>query len=146
MAVRLEIGWRPELVDAEGEAVRRQAREYFGLEIEQVRVLTILMLDLDLTPAELEEIRTAIFTHPLTQVSSFQPLASARGFDGAIWVGFRPGVRDTAGAVAKEAIEAYLGRSLPPEAAVYTSKLFLFSGCASEQQPADPNCPGTPGQ
>ena len=35
MAVRLEIGWRPELTDAEGEGVRRQAREYFGLEIER---------------------------------------------------------------------------------------------------------------
>jgi phosphoribosylformylglycinamidine synthase II len=128
MAVRLEIGWQPELVDAEGEAVRRQAREYFGLEIERVQVLRVLMLDLDLSPAELEEISTAVFTHPVTQVSSFQPLA--RAFDGAIWVGLRPGVRDNAGAVAQEAIEAYLGRTFPGDAAVYTSKLFLFFGAS----------------
>jgi phosphoribosylformylglycinamidine synthase len=86
------------------------------------------MLDMELTPEELAAIRTNIFTHPVTQVSSFEPLA--RDFDGAIWVGFRPGVRDTAGAVAREAIEAYLGRSLPAGAAVYTSKLFLFAGGA----------------
>jgi len=126
MAVRLEIGWRPELPDAEGEAVRRQAREYFGLEMERVRVLRLLMLDLDLTPAELETVRTQVFTHPTTQVSSFRPLA--RDFDWAIWVGFRPGVRDTAGAVAREAVETFLGRTLPPDAAVYTSRLYLFSG------------------
>ena len=128
MTVRLEVGWRPELVDAEGEGVRRQAREYFDLEMDKVRILRILMLDMELTPEELAAIRTNIFTHPVTQVSSFEPLA--RDFDGAIWVGFRPGVRDTAGAVAREAIEAYLGRSLPAGAAVYTSKLFLFAGGA----------------
>ena len=74
----------------------------------------------------LEAIRTDIFTHPTTQVSSFQPLA--RDFNWAIWVGFKPGVRDTAGAVALEAIAAYLGRPLPAGAAVYTSKLFLLTG------------------
>jgi phosphoribosylformylglycinamidine synthase II len=126
MAVRLEIGWRPELTDAEGEGVRRQARDYFGLEADGVRVLRVLMLDMDLSPAELEAVRTEIFTHPTTQISSFRPLAQT--FEWAVWVGFKPGVRDNAGAVAREAIETYLGRSLAPAEAVYTSKLFLFSG------------------
>jgi phosphoribosylformylglycinamidine synthase II len=126
MAVRLEIGWRAELPDAEGEGVRRQAKEYFGLEMDGVRVLRLLMLDLDLSPAELEAVRTEVFTQPTTQVSSFRPLA--RDFHWGIWVGFRPGVRDTAGAVAREAIQAYFRRDLPPDAAVYTSKLYLFSG------------------
>ncbi len=122
----MEIGWRPELADAEGEGVRRKAREYFGLEMKSVRVLRVLTLDLELSPEELEAVRTGIFTHPVTQVSDYAPLA--RDFNWAIWVGFKPGVRDTAGAVAKEAIEAFLGRPLPPEAAVYTSKIYLFSG------------------
>ena len=126
MAVRLEIGWRPELPDAEGEGVRRQAREYCGLEIDQVRVLRVLMLDLDLPAEELEAVRREVFTHPATQTSGFRPLAQA--FDWAVWVGFKPGVRDNAGAVAREAMQAYLGRSLGPAEAVYTSKLFLFSG------------------
>ena len=126
MAVRLEIGWHPDLTDAEGEAVRRQAREYFGLDLTAVRVLRVLMLDVDLPPATLEAIRTDVFTHPITQISGFQPLA--RDFNWAIWVGFKPGVRDTAGGVALEAISAYLGRPLPPGAAVYTSKLFLLTG------------------
>jgi phosphoribosylformylglycinamidine synthase II len=128
MAVRLEIGWRPELTDAEGEGVRRQAREYFGLEIERVRVLRVLMLDLELSTEELAAVRTEVFTHPTTQISGFRPLAQAFDFDWAVWVGFKPGVRDNAGAVAREAIAAYLGRELSPAAAVYTSKLLLFSG------------------
>ena len=110
MAVRLEIGWHPDLADAEGEAVRRQAREDWGLDLTAVRVLRVLMLDVDLPEATLEGIRTGIFTHPTTQISSFQPLA--RDFNWAIWVGFKPGVRDTAGDVALEAIAAYLGRPL----------------------------------
>jgi phosphoribosylformylglycinamidine synthase len=126
MAVRLEIGWRPELPDAEGEALGRKAREYFGLNLERARVLRLLMLDVDLSPEELEGVRTEIFTNPVTQVSSYAPLA--HDFDWAIWVGFRPGVRDTAGAVALEAIEAYLNRALPPGSAVYTSKFFLITG------------------
>jgi phosphoribosylformylglycinamidine synthase II len=126
MAVRLEIGWRPELTDAEGEGVRRQAREYFGFDLTAVRVLRVLMLDVDLPLASLEAIRTEIFTHPTTQISSFQTLA--RDFQWAIWVGFKPGVRDTAGAVALEAIGAYLGEPLPAGAAVYTSKLYLLTG------------------
>jgi phosphoribosylformylglycinamidine synthase II len=126
MAVRLEIGWHPDLVDAEGEAVRRQAREYFGLDLAAVRVLRVLMLDVDLPQEDLEAIRTGIFTHPTTQISGFHPLA--RDFHWAIWVGFRPGVRDTAGDVAREAMAAFLSRQLPEGAAVYTSKLFLFTG------------------
>ena len=121
--MRLEIGWRADLSDAEGEGVRRQAREYFGLELATVRVLRVLMLDVDLSSESLEAIRTDIFTHPTTQESSFQTLA--RDFDWAIWVGFKPGVRDTAGAVALEAMEAFLGEPLAAGAAVFTSKLYL---------------------
>ncbi len=126
MAVRLEITWRPELTDAEGEGVRRQAREYFGLTCDRVRVIQLLTLDAAISPEELEAVRREVFTHPVTQLSGFRPLA--RDFDWAVWVGFRPGVRDTAGSTAVEAIEAFLGRSLGAGAAVYTSKLYLFSG------------------
>ncbi|MEJ2672366.1 MAG: AIR synthase-related protein [Deltaproteobacteria bacterium] len=126
MAVRLEIGWRPDLPDAEGDALRRQAQEYFGLDLANVRVLRVLMLDMDLSQTNLEAIRTAIFTHPTTQISGFHPLA--QDFHWAIWVGFKPGVRDTAGAVALEAIAAYLGQPLAPGSTVYTSKLFLLTG------------------
>jgi len=49
MAVRLEIGWRPELSDAEGEALRRKAQEYCGLTLDRVQVLRLLMKNLEKT-------------------------------------------------------------------------------------------------
>ncbi len=126
MPARLEIMLRPELFDAAGDSVRRQAREYFGLEFSRVRVIQILTFAADLTTAELEAVRTEVFTNPVTQISSFQPLA--RHFDWAVWVGLRPGVRDNPGATGLEAVEAFLGRSLGPDAALYTSTLYLFEG------------------
>jgi len=126
MPARLEIMLRPELLDAEGESVRRQAREYFALEFSRIRVIQVLTLDLDLTPAELEAVRVEVFTNPVTQVSSYRPLAGH--FDWAVWVGLRPGVRDNPGATGLEAVEAFLGRSLGLEAAIYTSKLYVMEG------------------
>jgi phosphoribosylformylglycinamidine synthase subunit PurSL len=92
MPARLEIMLRPELLDAEGESVRRQAREYFALEFSRVRVIQVLTFDAALTPEELEAVRAEVFTNPVTQISSYQPLAGH--FDWAVWVGLRPGVRD----------------------------------------------------
>lgn len=124
MAARLEITLQDHLFDAEGAGLRRKIKDYFGWETGLVRVIHILTLDTHLTADELEAVRREIFTNPVTQYSSFSPLA--RDFDWAVWVGYRPGVRDTAGSVAIEAISDYLGKPLKDDAA-YTSKLFLLS-------------------
>ena len=126
MPARLEIMLRPELLDAEGESLRRQAREYFALDFSRVRVIQVLTFDANLTAPELEAVRVEVFTNPVTQISSYLPLADY--FDWAVWVGLRPGVRDNPGATGMEAVEAFLGRSLGREAALYTSKLYLFEG------------------
>ncbi len=81
----------------------------------------------------MEAVRTEVFTHPATQISGFRPLAG--DFDWAVWVGFKPGVRDNAGAVAREAIEAYLGRK--PAAGgggLYFQTLTLFRGQSDRDQ------------
>ena len=51
-------------------------------------------------------LRTRIFTNPVTEESSFSPLA--KDFDWSIWIGLRPGVRDTAGSTAIDAKQAGL--------------------------------------
>ena len=106
MVSRLEIQLRQELLDAEGESVKRKARDYFGIELEDIRVIRVLTIDADLDPDQLESARTQIFTNPVTEESSFSPLAGA--FDWLIWIGYRPGVRDTQGSTAVEAIEDLL--------------------------------------
>ena len=107
MVSRLEIRLKKELLDAEGSGIRRKSSEYFGFEVEDIRVIRVLTIDADLEPAQLEQIRTEIFTNPVTEESSYSPIAT--DFEWLIWIGFRPGVRDTAGSTAAEAIEDLTG-------------------------------------
>jgi phosphoribosylformylglycinamidine synthase subunit PurSL len=124
MAARLEITLKKHLFDAEGASLCRKIHDYFGWDAGRARVIHVLTLDTGLTTEELEAVRKEIFSNPVTQDSSFRPLA--KDFDWAIWVGFRPGVRDTAGSVAMEAISDYLRTPLGADDAVYTSKLYIL--------------------
>ncbi len=124
MPKRLEIMLKSEVRDPEGEALKKKAREYLGLKVDEVRTIQVLTIDSSLTPEQLEAIRMDIFTNPVTQISSFQPLA--QNFDWLIWVGFLPGVKDNAGSTAIEAIESFLEIKLPAEEGVYTSRQYLI--------------------
>ncbi|MFZ1986635.1 MAG: phosphoribosylformylglycinamidine synthase subunit PurS, partial [Desulfatitalea sp.] len=126
MASRIEISLKPELPDAEGEALRRKARDYFGIAVEAVRTVHIVTIDAALAAEQLRRVQTEIFTNPVTQISSPAPLAVDA--DWIIWVGLRPGVRDNAGATAIEAMEDLLGQHLAKEEAVYTSKRYCLKG------------------
>ena len=126
MVSRLEIRLKNELTDAEGMAARRKSREYFGFEVNDIRVIRVLTIDADINKAQLERIRTEIFTNPVTEKSSYSPMAA--DFDWIIWIGFRPGVRDTAGSTAAEAIEDLLRIKFKTDQAVYTSKLYEIRG------------------
>jgi phosphoribosylformylglycinamidine synthase II len=132
MPARLEISLKPHLFDAEGASLCRKIERYFGWHVAQARVIQVLTLDTRLSPQELEAACLEIFTNPVTQISSFAPLA--QGFDWAIWVGFRPGVRDTAGSVAIEAISDLLGRQLEPDEAAYTSKLYVLQNAQLDRR------------
>ncbi len=132
MASRLEIRLRDGLMDPEGESIRRKAKDYFALQIDDMRVIRVLTIDADLDDSQLEMLRTQIFTNPVTEESSFSPLAKA--FDWLIWIGFRPGVRDTGGSTAVEAIEDLLKLKFKPHESVYTSKLYMVKGKLSEAQ------------
>ncbi len=124
MPKKLEITLKSHLFDPEGASLCRRVSDYFGWQAGEAKVISILTLDAGLSDSEIEAVRVDVFTNPVTQVSSCGSLAS--GFDWGIWVGYRPGVRDTAGSVAIDAISDYLGRALPPDAAAYTSKLYLL--------------------
>ncbi|MDJ0803075.1 MAG: AIR synthase-related protein [Desulfobacterales bacterium] len=135
MPHRLEITLKPALIDAEGETLRRKAMDYFGIAVERVRTVAVITIDADLTPAQLETVRTEIFTNPVTQISSFDPLPLA--FDWMVWIGYRPGVRDNAGSTAVEAIEDMLGVKLGPDDGIYTSKRYCLTGAALEADDAE---------
>ncbi len=126
MASRLEVALKEHLIDAEGEGVRKKALDYFGIEARSIRVIRVLTIDADLDADRLEAVRTSLFTNPVIERSSFSPLAQE--FDWLIWIGLRPGVRDTAGSTAVEAIEDFLKSRFGPGENVYTSKLYVING------------------
>ncbi len=126
MISRLEVGLKESLTDAEGEGIRRKALEYFGIAADRIRVIRVLTMDADLDQAQLEEVRGSLFTNPVTEESSFRPMAG--DFDWLIWVGFRPGVKDTAGSTAVEALEDLFKIRFGPDQGVYTSKLYVIQG------------------
>lgn len=126
MVKRLEIALKQNLPDPLGHGLMRKAKDYFGIEFSDVRAVDILTMDIKLTDAQFERVKNEVFTNPITQVSSFTPLNIP--FHWQIWVGYRPGVRDTAGSTAIEAIEDLLDIKIPEGEAVYTSKRYCFSG------------------
>ena len=132
MVSRLEIKLKRELMDAEGASIRRKSREYFGFEVEDIRVTRILTIDAGLSTDQLEQIRTEIFTNPVTEQSSYSTIAN--DFDWLVLIGFRPGVRDTAASTAAEAIEDLLGIKFGSDQGVYTSKLYEIIGDLKEEQ------------
>ena len=111
---------------AEGAGLAQKAKDYFGLSLDRVRTVSVLTVDADLTGEQREQIRTEIFTNPVTQVSAYTPLPV--DFDWCIWVGYRPGVRDNPGATATEALEDLLGIRFGEDDSIYTSKRYCISG------------------
>ncbi|BBO86650.1 phosphoribosylformylglycinamidine synthase subunit PurL [Desulfosarcina ovata subsp. sediminis] len=135
MPQRIEITLTENLVDAEGEALRHKAKNYFDIDIETVRTIQIVTIDADLADAHVETARSEIFTNPVTQVSALTPLAV--DFDWIIWIGFRPGVRDNPGATAVEAVEDLLHVKLAPGQAIYISRRYCLKGATITRQDAE---------
>ncbi|MFC1814890.1 AIR synthase-related protein [Thermodesulfobacteriota bacterium] len=126
MPYRIEIMLKPDLFDAEGEGVRQKAKNYFGIDLTSVRAVQVVTIDAELSLDLLKTIQTEIFTNPVTQISSLDPLPLA--FDWTIWVGYRPGVRDNPGSTAMEAVADLVGIRFGPEEAIYTSKRYGLKG------------------
>jgi len=126
MAHRLEIALKENLVDAEGQGICHKAKNYFGIELHSVRTINVVTVDADLSDDQLRAVRTDIFTNPVTQISSYDPLNIE--FDWTIWVGFRPGVRDNPGSTAIEAIEDLTAVKFSSGQSIYTSKRYCIKG------------------
>ncbi len=125
MAKRLEIRLKDEIFDAEGESIKRKAKDYFGFDVEKIRTIRVLTIDKEFSEDELQRIKEA-FTNPVTELSSFSPIA--KDFDWIIWIGLRPGVKDSPGSTAMEAIEDLLGKRFSKDEAVYFSKIYEIKG------------------
>ena len=142
MAQRLEIALKPELKDPAGQGLTAKVKTYLGIGLSRARVLRVLTFDTSLSPQDLERVRNQIFTNPVTEISSFEPLAGQvlPDFDWVLWVGLRPGVRDNEGSTAVEAMADVLGRKFGPNEAVYSSRLYLVKAPRLSRAQAEAIC------
>jgi phosphoribosylformylglycinamidine synthase len=135
MPSRIEITLQPDLYDAEGDSLRRKARDYFGIHVDAIRSVHIVTIDAEMDEGQIDRARTEIFTNPVTQISSLKPLEL--DFDWIIWIGYRPGVRDNAGATAMEAMEDLLQVRFAGDEAIYTSRRYCLKGGELRREDAD---------
>lgn len=124
----IETALKKDLRDADASSLIKKADSYFGIHIEHARSVSMVTIESDLDLKQIEQVKDEIFTNPVTQVSSLEPLDI--DFDWCIWVGFRPGVKDNPGATAKEAIKDLLGKTFGPHEGIYTSKRYCLKGAA----------------
>ena len=126
MVTRLEIELRPDLKDPRGEEVAHKVRTYLGLSTGEVRTRDVYRIDARLCDDEPQRILHEL-VDPTLQRGAIGRLAGD-DFDVAVHVGYKPGVTDPVAKSARIAIEDTLGRTLGADAAVFTSRLFLFRG------------------
>ncbi len=129
MLARIEVAQKPELRDALGEKVARRMREDLGLSVSSCRTVRLYLVEAEISEEELHAFASGPLCDPVTQLYSVRkPLAPLFGFDWLIQVGFRPGVTDNEGRVAREALELLLGRKLSEDENVYSLMQYLVKG------------------
>ncbi len=126
MISSIEIALKQELRDAEASSLKKKADSYFGIKIASARCIHIVTLESDLNGQELARVKDEILTNPVTQIASLCPLDIE--FDWCVWIGFRPGVKDNAGATAMEAVTDVLGKRFEGDGGIYTSKRYCLKG------------------
>lgn len=132
MPDRIEVAITPERQDPAGDNLRKRLLEDLGIEATAIRVIRVYTIDAELSPDELERVRTELFTDPIIETSAInRNIAGACDF--VIEVGFRPGVTDNVGHSAAEGIQDTLGRPLAEGEAVYTSWVYALRGISREQ-------------
>jgi phosphoribosylformylglycinamidine synthase subunit PurSL len=123
---RLEVVFKSGLVDARGEGTKKRIIEDLGITVDSVKTVDTYLIDANLNKEQLTQVQTKLFTDPLTQDSSFQPLA--KDFDWIIVVGLLPGMKDNTGSTATEAIEDMFKIKFTKEEGIYYSVQYLLKG------------------
>ncbi|MBI3118004.1 MAG: phosphoribosylformylglycinamidine synthase subunit PurL [Candidatus Hydrogenedentes bacterium] len=132
MLNRIEVAMKQGRPDPAGAALQQRLAEDLHLQVDDVRVIDVYTIHAELAAQELERVRTELLTDPIIQESCLNH-SIARDYDFLIEVGFRPGVTDNIGRIAKEGIEDTLGRALRVEEAVYKSTQYALRGVDDAQ-------------
>jgi phosphoribosylformylglycinamidine synthase len=125
MLCRVVVGLKQGVRDVVGEKVARKIRSELGMDVRDVRVVSVFTLE-GLTQEQVDlAIERAALHDPVLHEVALVPLA--RDFDWILEVGFRPGVTDNEGRTARETLGVVLGLSKAAleEVKVYTSRQYL---------------------
>jgi phosphoribosylformylglycinamidine synthase len=109
-----------------GEKVARKIKSELGMEVGDVRVVSVFTLE-GLTRDQVDlALERAALHDPVLHEVSLSPLA--RDFDWILEVGFRPGVTDNEGRTARETLGVVLGlgKAELEQVKVYTSRQYLL--------------------
>lgn len=98
---RLEVAL--DMFDAAAEKVKNKAQQYFGITIDDVKKIRVLTVNEPLDNTVQKEFQE-IFTDPVTEVSSYGPLLTD-DFDFIVYVGDKPGVKNTASDNARKKLQ-----------------------------------------
>ncbi len=128
---RLSVGLLNNIKDVVGLSLKKQIGEYLGIIASDVKIVKVYTIT-GLKDQEMQEvIDKAILHDPVLHRVSLEPLA--RDFDWIIEVGFRPGVTDNEGRVAKEAIKNGLFLHHRQDINVYFARQYLIAGNIQKQ-------------
>ncbi len=131
MANRIEVAMQTSQPDPAGDAVRLKLHEDLHVTVESVRVIHVYTIHAALDEAELELVRTELFTDPIIETSAIDR-SLAQSFDYVVEVGFRPGVTDNVGRSSLAGVEDAVGRKLGDGAAVFKSTQYVIRGISAE--------------
>lgn len=127
MALRIEVGLKKNINDPRGNSLVKKARQFFNIQIDEVRTSDIYTIDANLDPEQISDFINKTLCDPIINYVKINPPLDSH-FDFYCEIGFLPGVTDNVGKTAKHALETFLGYSLKEDENVYTSTLYAFKG------------------
>jgi len=125
VAHRIEVAFKPEHTDALGRSIQARILSDLGIQTSEVRTVEVYTLDGTLTHHELDLLGRELFSDPVIQRYSVDvPLARDLAWDWLIEVGYKPGVTDSVGQTAQQAIRDLLQKDVP----AFSSRQYLIRG------------------
>ena len=67
MVYRIEVGFKPHIIDALGERTKADISNFLGSTVDKVRTKRVFTLDMELKAGELERIKRELFVDPIIE-------------------------------------------------------------------------------
>lgn len=127
MAFRVEVSLKKGISDPRGNSLKKRIKQFLNIDVDDIRTSDVYTIDTHLKPEDIKEFINKTLCDPILHDVEINPEFD-KNYDFYCEIGFLPGVTDNVGKTAKQALETFLGKSLPNEENVYTSVIYAFKG------------------